>query len=221
MKNSLALSFVLVLVFVFAANGFAQTDTPQPNQWKGLVLDQSTAEQVIKKFGKPKSDKIDKVVVPAASVLLTKELKQKKWRVVNYREIENAGNTLFVFDADNRLVIIHFELKELTPKAFIDAYGSSFKPVFSGLAQAFSPKDYARDAEGNVYAKSYPTDYYLLGASEKSFVIGGVINAASFGGVLKKAIGVPDSTLSYPGSVKMVELISRMLENKDYTGVLK
>jgi hypothetical protein len=85
---------------------------------------------------------------------------------------------------------------------------------------------YARrpDAELQI-GKVLPLDareiFELLGASEKSFVISGVINAASFGGVLKKAIGVPDSTLSYPGSVKMVELISRTLENKDNKVVLK
>lgn len=211
----------LFFVFVFVVGGFAQSDSPQPNQWKELVLDQTSADEIIKRFGKPKSDKIEKVVIPAISQLLTKELKLKKWRILNYKTIENVKNTLLVFGTDNKLVIIHFELKDLAPKVFIDAYGLAFKPVFSGFDQAFNAKDFARDANGNVYAKSYPTVYYLFGTSEKSFVVAGIANVPSFGGALKKSIGIPDSTLGYPGKVMTVELISRLLEDKSSADVLK
>lgn len=213
--------FVSVFVFAFSISIFSQTDKPHPNQWKGLTLDQTTAQQILDKFGKPKFDKIEKINVPAISGFLTQELKKKKWRMINYNKIETAKNPIFVFDADSKLVLIHFEIEDLAPQAFINAYNSSFKPIFSGIDQTLNSSDYSRDANGNVYAKNYPTTYYLFAIFDKSYVLGGISNAPSFGQALKNSAGISNSNLTYPGSVKTIELVSRTLENKDNTDVLK
>ncbi len=211
----------LLLILVFSSTAFGQSEKPEPDKWKGLRLDESTAEQVLQKFGKPKSDKIDKVALPAVGKLLTKELKEKKWRVIHYEQIENAKDALFVFGTGNRLLIIHFEpAAALSPQALVNAYQLPFKPVFSGIDQAMSPGDFSRDGNGSVYAKSYPTVYFIVAAADKSFVVAGIGNS-SFGAVFKKSIGLPDSGTTYPGKVYAVELISRTLENKDNVDVLK
>ncbi|MDQ3322933.1 MAG: hypothetical protein M3525_10980 [Acidobacteriota bacterium] len=213
--------FTIFTILLLPLAVFSQSSKAQPNQWKGLTLDESTAEQAIEKLGKPKTDKMDKVRIPEIGQLLTKDLSKKKWRILNFKEIESVKNALLVFDANNKLVLIHFELKDLAPQAFVNAYDNvSFKPTFSGIDQAFSPGDFSRDGSGNIYARNYPTVYFLIGQSEKSFVLGMVGNS-SFGSVLKKTMGVPDSTLSYPGKVLVVELISRTLENKQGIELLK
>ncbi len=201
---------------------FSQSDKPQANQWKELILDSTTADESIEKFGQPKYDKPnEKVKLFEIDRLLTKQLKEKKWRIMNFKNIPNSKNTLLIFNKDNKLVVIHFQPSgDLAPSTFVSAYETPFKPLFSTFDQAWNEKDFLRDGSGNVYAKSYPVTYSLLATTEKSFILGMVGNA-SFGGMLKKDLGIPDSTLTYPGKIIAVELISKTLENKDNIDMLK
>lgn len=208
----------IILVLTFVCVGFGQ----EPNQWKGITLDETTADEVIAKLGAPKKDQIGKMKIPVVSPLLRKDLQdEKKWRTMHYKQIENTKNGLFLFDENNKLVFIQFEVKDMSPQAFVSAYDLSFKPVFSAMDQAFTPKDFARDGSGNVYAKSYPTVYYLVAQSDKSYVLAMVANVPSFGGAFKRSMGIPDSGVGYPGKIALVELVSRSLEDKSGQSDLK
>ena len=82
-----------------------------------------------------------------------------------------------------------------------------------------APRDFYRN-NGQTYARSYPTVYHLVGVSEKTFLIGGVGNS-SFGSVFKKSMGVPDNGTGYPGKIMYIQIVSRVMENRDRVEILK
>jgi hypothetical protein len=209
---------VPLFILVFGLAVFGQSDKLQPNQWKGLVIDKSKSAEVLEKFGKPKTDKTDKLFILKRK-WVTNKLGDKQWRVVHYEGIEGFKDVKFVFSNQDSLVIIQLEPKNLTAQAFSGAYDISVKPYFSGLDEAFFPKDFERN-QGKVYAKSYPDQYEIIGVNDKVFVFAGITNV-SIGNVFKKGLGVGDAEGNYPGKVYMIQLISKSLENKDNVDVLK
>ncbi len=214
------LHLLIIFTLVLGCSIFGQTGKLQPNQWKGLTLDESTAEEVLEKFGKPKTERVEKVVLPVIGKLLTKELKQKKWRTMHYAQLEEAKNAAFAFDEKNRLVIIYFEAEALSPQAVVNSYDVAFKPIYSTLVASRYPKDYGKDVTGNVYAKWYPAVYYLFGTADKNLVVASIDNSA-FKTILKQTVGIRPSNLFYPGNVVSMLLISRSLEDKDNSEILK
>jgi hypothetical protein len=164
--NNMKFKITTLLILCLHHIAFSQSDKPQPNQWKGLILDSTTAAEAIEKFGQPKSDKPnEKVKLFEIDRLLTKQLKEKKWRTMNFKNIPNSKNTLLTFDKDNKLVIIHFELlADLAPSTFVSAYETSFKPLFSTFDQAWE-KDFSRDGSGNVYVSFWGLLVTLASAS--------------------------------------------------------
>lgn len=58
MKLFLRIAPAVLLIFLCVGFVCAQEqDRPMPDRWRGLILDQSTHEDVIRVLGKPKSDK--------------------------------------------------------------------------------------------------------------------------------------------------------------------
>lgn len=73
MKNLL----LLCIFCLFIAPVFAQADdAPQPDRWRGLVIDAASPDDAIAKFGKPKVDKITSLPVAGIRVWLTNEISE-------------------------------------------------------------------------------------------------------------------------------------------------
>lgn len=215
MKILISTIFVLFLTF----SCFAQSDRPQANEWRGMRLDESAAADVLQKFGAPVSDKIGARFYVIKSKWLTSALKNKKWRVIHYENIDDFKDIKFIFDETDKLRIIHLEPKGLTAQAFSGAYEADMKPYFSGIDEAAAPRDFERN-QGKVYAKTYPSLYYIGGKNDKAYVFGEIGNSG-FGSILKQASGTRDGEGNYPGKVLIVQLISRRLENRDNVDMLK
>jgi len=219
------LLFTLALLSFLTLNTFGQTDatqtktdSPQPDRWRGLVIDESTPDDAIKLLGKPDKDKIDSLQIFGIRDWLSKQIKEKKFRLLGYEKPEGLDFVWLGF-LDDKLVFIKLDPKNLSPNALARTYGVDFAPNFKGIDVAFNPKNFERN-QGKVYPKNYPTTYDLIAVTEKTFLCAGVANS-SFGSVLRDVMGVPDSTISFPGKLMYLQIVSRKLENLDGADQLK
>lgn len=194
------------------------TDSPKPDRWRGLVIDEATPDDAIKLLGKPKKDKTDSLQIFGIKDWLTKDIKQKKYRVLGYEKPEGLDYVVLGF-LNDKLVFIRLDPKNLPTNALARAYGIDFAPNFKGIDVAFNPKNFERN-QGKVYPKNYPAVYDLIAVSEKTFLCAAVDNS-SFSSLLKEAMGVPDSTISFPGKIIYLQIVSRKLENLDGVDQLK
>lgn len=221
MKLLLTLAFLLCL----ALSAFGQTDatetksdSPQPDRWRGLIIDEATPDDAIKLLGKPKKDKTDSLKIFGITDWLSKQIKEKKFRLLGYEKPEGLDFVWLGF-LDDKLVFIKLEPNKLPANALARAYGIDFAPNFNGINVAFNPKNYERN-QGKLYPKNYPAIYDLIAVSEKTFLSAAVDNGG-FGSILKEAMGVPDSTISFPGKIMYLQIVSRKLENFDGVDQLK
>ena len=219
MKRAFSLvAFVLCFTFTI----YAQDDSPQPNRWHGLTLDQSTPDEAIALLGKPTKDQLSPLRVDPLSSWITKKRKEKIFRTLEYKNPATGVEKVWLSFLDGKLVSILLDMKEgtVSPNGLTGIYGLEFRPLIGQADLAFSPRDFERD-QGKIYPKTYPTVYHLTAASEKSFLTAMIGNVPSFGGVFAKGLGVPDKPGSFPGKVMFIQLISRTLENKDGADALK
>lgn len=213
------LSFTFVFLLCLTLSVFGQTDatetksdSPQPDRWRGLIIDEAAPDEAIKLLGKPKKDKIDSLKIFGIQDWLSKQIKEKKFRLLGYEKTEGLDFVWLGF-LDDKLVFIKLEPKKLPATALARAYGIDFAPNFNGINVAFNPKNYERN-QGKLYPKNYPAIYDLIAVSEKTFLSAAVDNGG-FGSILKEAVGVPDSAISFPGKTIYLQIVSRKLENLD------
>ncbi len=212
------LPIFLLVFFTMAASG------QQPDRWRGLILNESTPNDALKLLGKADKDESSQPlrVFGGVSRWLTKRQKEKIFRVIEFKLGKEQGvQKAVLYFLEDKLVRIMLDLKagEVSPNGLGTIYGLKLLPMVGALDIAMSPADYERN-QGNIYPKSYPTVYYLVGMSEKSFV-SGMVGNSSFGSILAKSMGVLDQPNSFPGKVEYIDLISRVLENRDGTDILK
>lgn len=195
-------------------------DSPKPDRWRGLVLDQSTPDEAINILGKPSKDGIGRLNGGKIQSWLTKRTKEKIFRTLEFKKPEGIDKAWLTF-LDGKLVAIMLDVKKgIAPAGLSNIYGIEFQPMVGAADAGFRPRDYERN-QGRVYPKTYPTVYSMVGVSEKSFVDAMVSNVPSFGGALARSAGIPDQPGTFPGRVEFVTLISRTLENRDGADVLK
>ncbi|HEX7313304.1 MAG TPA: hypothetical protein VF297_05260 [Pyrinomonadaceae bacterium] len=210
------------LAFCLTLTVYAQNDSPQPDRWHGLTLDQSSPEDAVASLGQPTKDHLSSLRVDPLSSWITKKRKEKVFRTLEYKKPVAGVEKVWLSFLDGKLVSILLDMKEgtVSPNGLSGIYGLEFRPLIGQAELAFNPRDYERD-KGQIYPKTYPTVYHLTAASEKSFLTAMIGNVPSFGGVFAKGLGVPDKPGSFPGKVMLIQLISRTLENKDGADALK
>jgi hypothetical protein len=207
----------LLLLFALSFSVFGQTsDKAQPDRWRGLIIDEATPEKAIETLGKPDRDKLDSFRVYKIEKILTKQIREKTYRRLEFKSVDGFDKVILAFDKE-KLVFIELNPKKLSPNVLEGAYGLKLQPLFDKFDVALHNDNYERDA-GELKAKEYPVFYYLFGKSPNAFILAGVQNA-SIGSVLGTS-GVNDG-ISFPGKVALLQIISRTLENKDNADILK
>jgi hypothetical protein len=190
----------------------------EPDQWHGLKLAQSTTEDAVKLFGRPKADRVSQLSATPVESWVSNKRKQKIFRTLEYKNPTSGVEKAWLTFLDDRLVSIMLDMKEgmVSPNALSNIYGTPFRPIFDPLTLALNPRDFQRD-RGEIYARSYPVTYHLAGVTERSFVTAMVVNGVGIG----KMLGLPDKQDSFPGKVAFVQLISRTMENLDGADALR
>jgi hypothetical protein len=199
-----------------------ETDGPKPDRWRGLVLDQSTPQDVIKILGTPKKDRAGGLRTYPLNKRLVLDHNSDGYRKLTYEDLEGIKSVTLVF-RNERLVLI-----ELHPKKKISAstlpglYSIEFVPKVSGMETAFNPRDYERN-QGRIYPKNYPVVYYLIALTPNSYV-SAMIENGGLGNMLlgssRGQAGAGDLG-GFPGSATVIQIISRTLENREGADVLK
>jgi hypothetical protein len=188
-----------------------------PDRWRGLILDQSTSEDAIKILGQPVEDKFDRIRIQKIDKWIGAAQKEKSFRKLIFKSVDGFDKAELAF-SNGKLVLITLDFKkEISPNALANIYGIEFRPMVSGIDVAFSPRDYERH-KGTTYPKTYPDFYYMVATSEPSFISAWVENTG-FKSMMKQLSHATEEG-NFPGKVKVIQLISRTLENRDGADVL-
>lgn len=184
----------------------------RPDRWHGLTLDQSTPEDAVRILGKPSGDETDRVRIHGVDVWITPRHKQKIFRRLTYRNVEEAKKVELSFlDGKLAMVALAYDTNKRTAGSLGDTCGSDFVLV-ERIPKGTRPADYEGQKESTI-PKVYPTLYGMLTVSPSSIVVAGVQNA-SLTASLKDLTRKPTRQL-FPGSVIIMEIISRRLEKTD------
>jgi len=215
-------AILITLCLSICAAAQETTDKPQPDRWRGLVINESTAEDAIKTLGQPKKDKPGGLRTYPLNKRLIVDHNSKEFRKLTYEKLTGVKKAELLFK-DEKLVMIELHPeKSIQATTFPDLYGIMFTPKISGMDQAFSPNDYERN-KGNVYPMNYPVTYHLVAVTDSTYVSAFVDNS-SVGSILfgsrRDKTGENDKG-GFPGKVQFVQLISRTLENRSGAEALK
>ncbi|MBP7865719.1 MAG: hypothetical protein KA419_07185 [Acidobacteria bacterium] len=207
----------IFLTFLALSWGFSE-DKPKPDRWRGMVLDESTKQDVLKAFGEPKKREMNKITRTPIDRILIPEHNKKIFEYWTYepKGDKQLRNFVFCFFKEKlALISIGFHSKQgLNPNVLPTTYGLEFWPEIPGIAQALMPTKMERDG-GRIYPQTYPSIYWLVAKAERSYVMAGVNN---FSWVPKSAFNITDSAMSFPGEVWAVVLMSRTLEAASQPG---
>jgi hypothetical protein len=199
----------LLLMLLFSISAAAQS----PDRWKGLIIDESTAENAIAVLGKPDVDKIDSFRIWKIEDWFTKSIREKKWRRLEYKNVEGFDKVILAFDT--KLLFIELNPKKLDPDVLENAYGIPFTATTDKFIRAMEPWNYGRET-GRI--QSYPMFYYLYAKAPKTYLLADVSNN-SLGSLLgPKSV---NDDIGYPGKVFRLQIISRTRENRDGVEILK
>jgi len=202
-----------LIILLFELSVFAQ----QPDRWKGLVLDESPPQQVLDLLGMPKTDKLDLLAIIQYK-WMTKDIRKKTWRVFHYENVEGFKDVKLGFDKNSKLVFISLEPKKISAQAFISSYDDL---EFRFANEVMSPGDFKNSRDNTDKPRRMDVVYVLVSLTDKAFVFGGVGNAV--GSVMSEMFGGMNrqSGRSTPGDMYVIQLVSRTLENKDGSDLLK
>ncbi len=108
-------TFAILLCLTLSAFGQTdatetKSDSPQPDRWRGLIIDEATPDDAIKLLGKPKKDKTDSLKIFGIQDWLSKQIKEKKFRLLGYEKPEGLDFVWLGF-LDDKLVFTKLEPK--------------------------------------------------------------------------------------------------------------
>lgn len=202
----------LLLCIAFAVGAYGQETSSTSNSeisWKGNILDLTTAEQVLAKYGKPEKDSTAGFEIFTVNQTFTKDVKKKKWRVIKYKtlnSVDSVEDIKFAFDPDNKLVFVQFEpSKKANVHGFLKAYPSiKFQPY---------------DMQGVSFGSNVTGHYSLQGKIDAGYVIA-LVEYGFLGGrggtELNKET---QSNETLAGHVTWVQMISKRLEMSDKSDI--
>ena len=170
------------------------------DRWHGLVVNESTPEQAVGIFGKPKSDKPNDRWHLMRDHWFIKNI-GKQLRTLNYHNIEGFKNVRLKFDNNSKLVSVHLEPKQLTANAFTATYPNlEFRDdtEVRTLADLKRPRNPRPRPEPSYWG----TTFELIAATEKTIIIAGGYGGSS-------------------GRITIIEFISRTLEDRVGSELLK
>lgn len=211
-----------LLSFLFCSElPHAQDTAPlSPNQWKGLVLEQSTPEDAIKLLGEPtKQDTTGLVGAWGLGGWVTFNHKDKRFQNLEYKNISGMKSVRLQY-LEGKLKAIYFifaDKESPRPSEIAATYNTPLYPILRMLTN-LSPEEFAQNHkaridQGIITPVNYGTVYTLIGVSKESFI---VCDGAS--GVFNNS----GSTVSFPGKAYGLALVSRSLEKKNNaTNLLK
>jgi hypothetical protein len=229
MKQLPRFYLLLLVCLVFTTHSLAQQPTPEPDGWRGLVVEVSTAEDAIRILGKPSSDKSGQNL---KLILVDKwfpggKYNQKIFRRLTFKKPEGLEQAQLSF-LDNKLVLIQLDARtgEVPDWVDPDDLSSMFNTEFIYSEWHFGkklPPLAEFEKLDSAAPKKFAELYHLIAITDRSFIVAGVDNIKARGLSL---IGPPctgcansennkrkarDAGGSFPGQVWSISIVSRRL----------
>lgn len=208
---------IIWIAALCALTVLGQSDGPKPDRWHGLVLNETTQAQAIEILGQPKESKPRKLRAMKIGDWLSKTAKEDM-PSLHWEKIEGMNN-VDAFFLNNKLVALQLDLKtEVRASTLETIYGVEFVHLISNAGRELAgPGAYQRD-RGQTYSNKAETAYNVGAKTERAFVVAFCLTG--FGEGLKQAYGA-GTDITRPGRVRVLQFISRELENRDGASALK
>ena len=222
------ISLCLALLLTLSTSSSAQIrppiqyedqDSPLPDRWRGLVIDESVPEDAIRILGKPDKDRMEGESTYPLNRRITLDENSKNARKLTYEKLEGMTSVDLLFK-DNTLVLIELRPnKKIRASALGRIYKIRFSPKFSSIYDV-SPGAYDNRSLQPV---DYPPTYFLIALTKTTYVsaeIKSSVAGALLGKNQRGKISAYDDG-GYPGNVNKIQLISRRLDNREGADILK
>lgn len=187
-----------------------------PDRWKGLVLSETTPAEAVQLLGPAKESKPAKIRIQKIGDWLSKDIKQELPRL--HWEGVHGMKSVDAYFLGGKLAALDLTLKAEVRAAALDSiYGVDFKHLISHAGRTSAgPGAYQRD-RGETYSNTNEVLYHVGAKAERAFVVAWCEVGFSEG--LKKAYGQGTDD-ARPGKVRVLQMYSRSLENRDGADVL-
>ncbi len=194
------LASVLISAVVVAGGRPESSDT-----WNGLMLDESTVEDAVAALGKPNKDKQDQKLTTTISGWLDRE---SRFRKLEYKKVAGVDRAYLYFLNDH-LKVIEIDLKDPFMAVKLPLYYDVryFFQDDTGMLRP-DPFDYGMR---NYRHGEIPTSFHLVGIGDTSFLVVLVVHQGA-SRMLYEQTGVHAEV---PGSVQVIQLVSRLLQTSD------
>jgi hypothetical protein len=197
-----------IILFAFAlisAVAVAEGRPDSPDSWNGLMLDESTVEDAVAALGEPRKDKQDQKLT---TTILSWLDKNARFRKLEYKKVAGVDRAHLYFLNDH-LKVIEIDLK--------DTFIAVKLPLFYDVRYFFQddsgilipdPFDYGMS---NYTSGKFPTLFHVVGVGDTSFLVALVAHQGA-SRMLYEKTGIRTEV---PGSVQVIQLISRLLQASD------
>ncbi|MBW7998455.1 MAG: hypothetical protein FVQ81_18160 [Candidatus Glassbacteria bacterium] len=202
----------LLAILLVAGPGWAQ----EPDSWHGLTLDRATIEDALTVLGQPNNTKENQKLKTPIHSWIDKSARYSRLQFRRKFGVRRA--TLYFLD-DTLKAIVIFLQERINPNSLSQAYGLDFTPRVPKMKLAFSPENYERQA-GKIYPKQYPEVYHLIAVSERAYVVAEV-NRSAWAMLGAELAGQLADSTSFPGKVRLIQLISPSLRDARGLGALQ
>lgn len=207
----------LILTIAITLFTFTAIDAQQTNQWRGMVLDQTTPEHALEAFGKPKADKVITNFRPYKYDEWF-DYKKQSFRMIQFDKPEGFKEVKLFFK-DGLLRAIELNPIKLEASLVSKSYGVPFEPIFDGNSNDVSGR-LATDTRVNRSIQ-FPTVYTMMHRGENSYIFV-LVDNVSFRSTLGTLLAGPmDDVNSVPGKAARIQIISRALETTKGNDLLK
>lgn len=215
---------IILLLLSLAAPVAAMNQDARSDGLAGMVLDVSTPEDAVRLFGKPSKDK-NKVVLdlPRPLSWLSDRYKEKIFRTLSYKKIQDYKSVSFAFLDDKLVAIImeapnaEIEKNWIDPDDLEGLFGVAFKPHKRQYNHKLpSPSEFQNDAPAELKKDDYDYWYDMIAVSEKSLIVAIADNYKYISGLFespdaKRRKKINSRGVRYPGYVSDIQIMSRTL----------
>lgn len=207
------LLFSALILLVCAGIIIAQNqESINSENQRALILDQTTPEEVIKMFGPPTKNKVDKLEIQKIDKWVTSKRNEKIFEVLSFDQLTGFDKIELAF-LDNKLILIHYVLdKRLLARDLAQIYKIAFVPILNDLGN-FRPSDYEQEIKGNISITNYPNVYYLVAVSKIGLISARVTTDNAYGDsrLDRNKIERANRIRPLQGKVTEIQIISRKL----------
>ena len=173
--------------------------------WNGLMLDESTVEDAVAALGRPQKDKEDQKLTTTISNWLDREA---RFRKLEYKKVAGVDHANFYF-LDDHLKVIEIDLKHPFVAAELPLY-YDLRYFFKDDSGILRPDPFDSGLEGYRRGE-FPSTFHVIGVGDSSFLVAFIAHQG-VSRMLYEQTGVRSDV---PGSVQVIQLISRLLQGSD------